>query len=136
VENTFSKILHSWIPYAIAGAGIVATIASRGVPVIRAWLGFKKEVLETKKTGLEVNKLAREERQEEALVKPASVEDVYRYDPTYQKIRAYEMTKHRGPAPGKGRPLAFPSWIGPLGCLLLLGIAVGLLLWLRSCLHH
>ena len=127
----FSKILHSWITYATAALTIIATIIARGLPVIKAWLGFKKEVLETKKTGLEVNKLAREEMEEAALVKPASIEDVYRFDPTFRKLRGLEeswrapLSMHR-----------FPSFIGILFFLfLVLGILVGAL-WLRSCFKH
>ncbi|HJQ31389.1 MAG TPA: hypothetical protein VJ866_04395 [Pyrinomonadaceae bacterium] len=52
---------------------------------IRDLFGIQKDMYETKKTRLEIEKIEDEKR--EKLITPATLDDVKEYDPKYRKIR-------------------------------------------------
>jgi hypothetical protein len=69
-------------PYFLAAVSVVSLIAAKGFPIVREWFGFKKEVLETKKTELEIKEM---EEKRSSRIQIASFADVRRFDP---KVKA------------------------------------------------
>lgn len=53
---------------------------------LRDLLGIRKDIRDAKKAGLEIRKLEHEQQQRQALVTPASFEDVRRYDPKLREL--------------------------------------------------
>jgi len=54
----------------------------------KALTGVRKDLVDTKKAKLEIDKLEDEAEKRESLVTPATFEDVKNYDPKYGKITA------------------------------------------------
>jgi hypothetical protein len=61
---------------------------------IRDALGVHKDHVEKKKAQLDVKKLENEEREQNRLVKPATLDEIKEYDPTTQKLE-YEQKQQR-----------------------------------------
>jgi hypothetical protein len=53
---------------------------------IRDLFGIRKDVIDTKKAKLEITRLEAEER-ERNLITPATLDDVKKYDPNYEKLK-------------------------------------------------
>lgn len=94
---------------------------------IRDIFGIQKDMYETKKIRLEINKL--EDAEREKLITPATMDDVRRYDP---KIRRIELKIRRRKLKMESRP---PRTLGHesfslAGCVaVLLILLIMLLLW-------
>lgn len=78
-----SQHLRSLSAIVVAVAGILTFIIAKGFPIVKEWVGFKKDVLETEKTKLEIAEL--QKKSEPTLIQRATDGDVLRYDP---KLRA------------------------------------------------
>jgi len=73
---------------------------------IRDLFGIQKDMYETKKTRLEIEKIEDEKR--EKLITPATMEDVKKYDPSYAELMHQLGKRHIPGKLGKGasEPLA------------------------------
>jgi hypothetical protein len=91
---------------------------------IRAIIDLLKKRREDKKVGLEIEKLEREKREEQKLVKPATLDDVRRYDPKINLIREKAGEVHAMcPA---ARPSRWSAW---MVILALVVIALAVAIW-------
>lgn len=98
---------------------------------IRDLFGIQKDMYETKKTRLEIERLERVERLEQevrdALITRATVDDVKKYDPKITRIESNIKKererdeidyRHGGPTPiGKGLWLLIKIWVVGVGIL-------------------
>lgn len=102
---------------------------------IRDLFGIRKDVIDTKKAKLEIEKLE-EEKRARNLITPATLDDVKRYDPKYRMIKRKMKRRAKFPPTstdmyshyylsGWGIFLRF-AWL--LGIGLVVGLLIGLLL--------
>jgi hypothetical protein len=73
---------------------------------IRDLLGIHKDVYETKKTRLEIEKIEDEKRRK--IIFPATFDDIKKYDPTYRAIHARVRAEEDDLANNKIAPLPCP----------------------------
>jgi hypothetical protein len=58
-----------------------------GLGSVKNITGVRKDLVDTKKAKLEINKLEDEAEKRESVITPASFEDVKNYDPKYKQIQ-------------------------------------------------
>jgi hypothetical protein len=125
LTSLLGKVTH---PYAIlvAALTLIAAIVAKGFPVVKEWIGFKKEVLDYEKTKMEV---AESRAKQESRVTLASFDDVKRFDPKY---RALEENMHVNGMDWKARART-PFGIIPLALAILL--ILGAIIYLTAKYH-
>lgn len=75
---------------------------------IRNALGVRKDLIDTKKSKLEVKKLEHEERARHSLITPATFDDVKEFDPKYRAIKRRIRKKASPPPLSTSTPT--PTW--------------------------
>ena len=99
---------------------------------IRDLFGIRKDVIDTKKSKLEVEKLEEEKRSRD-LITPATLDDVKKYDDKYRRLatKAKHAARARDPKPclppPRHRPWQMYAWV----MIFLVFLAIVLLLYFR-----
>ncbi len=95
------------------------------VEAIKSVIDLRKKAREDKKTGLEIQRIERELVDKDRLVRPATFEEVEKYDPRIETIRAqfqprpFQSAKTLSPPPAKESPFAIYAWLIVIGCFLI-----------------
>lgn len=92
-----SQHLRSLWAIVVAVAGILTVIIAKVFPIVKQWVGFKKDVLETEKTKLEIAEL--QKKSEPTHIQRPTDRDVLRYDPKLRALIDKNASSSRG-SPG------------------------------------
>jgi hypothetical protein len=101
--------LHFWSAI-VAAASLFVLIVVKGFPVVKEWVSFKKEILETEKVRIE---LAALKEKGSKSVELATQEEIETFDPktrlVIQRARVKDAAYHRVE---EHLPSAMPLWVG------------------------
>ena len=108
------KRLIGWLwdrwPLVMTAVVIVGFVISRIYPIVKNWLDLRKARLDAEKARLEIRKLERDEKDGDALVRPATFDEVRAYDPKVRKLEVMNQWGYRpspAPEPAPAPPSSF-----------------------------
>jgi hypothetical protein len=120
LRHFFQEPLRLWSALVLAVSALVLII-TKGFPVVKEWVSFKKEILETKKVEIE---LAQLQKNSSKTIELARLDEVRQFDPKTQRIFEKVQTQDQMSRPA---PLAMSLFPVFFRIVILIAILAGVI---------